>query len=178
MPSSPVMPSAPVVAAAPDAGGKGKASSVPPPAAAKKGQFRETMWFKKGELDEAAAQAAATAPASPDALPVSDKADELPIEDRYKDDGSISAKDREKFSLRTGATSMMPAVNLPEGQPVAGARMDEKDIVSEMARGRGRVIAIVAVAVAIIVGLLIWSLTGKKHAPETAPAAPATAPAK
>jgi hypothetical protein len=165
--------------ASPDAGGKNKAPVVPAPAAAKKGQFRETMWFKKGELDEAAAQAAATAPQSPDALPVSDKADELPIEDRYKDDGSISAKDREKFSLRTGATSMMPAVNLPDAPPVSGGKMDERDIVSEMKGGRTKMLALVGVGALILIALVIWAFSGKKHAPETPPAttAPATSPA-
>jgi len=174
MPAAPMAPQAPVQAAAPSgdggAGGKGKAAAVPPPAQAQKGKFRETMWFKKGELDEAAAQAAASAPQSPDALPVSDKADELPIEDRYKDDGSISAKDREKFSLRTGATAMMPAVNLPP-EPVAGAKMDERDMVSEMKGGRGKTVAIVLAAVLVIGGFLAWQLLGgKKHEP------PATTP--
>jgi hypothetical protein len=167
------------MAADPGAGGKGKAPAVPPPAAAKKGQFRETMWFKKGELDEAAAQAAASAPQSPDALPVSDKADELPIEDRYKDDGSISAKDREKFSLRTGATAMMPAVNIPEGVPVAGAKMDERDMVSEMKGGRGKVLLIVIAAVIVIGGGVAFMLLGggSKKPAEPAPTPPVTAPA-
>ena len=40
----------------------------------------------------------------------SDKADSLPIDERYKDDGSISRSDKEKYSLRTGATMMMGAI--------------------------------------------------------------------
>ena len=39
-----------------------------------------------------------------------DKADSLPIDERYKDDGSISREDKEKYSLRTGATQMMSAI--------------------------------------------------------------------
>jgi hypothetical protein len=179
-PAGPVVPSAPTMAAAaPEggAGGKGKSAAAPPPAqqGQKKGAFRETMWFKKGELDEAAAQAAAAAPQSPDALPVSDKADELPIEDRYKDDGSISARDREKFSLRTGATSQMPVVKVPEGS--VGAKMDERDMVKEMGGNRGKFIALIVVVLLAAGGVVAWQVLGNKKHSEPPATTPATAPA-
>src|SRR6185503_17784222 len=66
----------------------------------RKGKFRETMWFKKGELDEQVAQDAQGKSDAPAA------ADDLPIEDRYKDDGTITAADRERLSLRTGGTQL------------------------------------------------------------------------
>jgi hypothetical protein len=158
-PAPPIMPAAPQVAA--NAGGKAKGAAQPAPST--KGKFRETMWFKKGELDAAAAEAAAKAPKTPDALPVSDKADELPVEDRYKDDGSITAKDRERLSLRTGATQMMPAVQVAEPKAKA-ERMDESEIVKEMSGGRGKIILLVFVAIAVIAGLVVWQAT-KDDAP-------------
>src|SRR5690606_11825320 len=72
-----------------------------------KGKFREPLWFKKGEIDAAAAQAAqkGAPPSAEGAAP----ADHMPIEDRYTDDGSITNDDQERFSLKTGATQAMPA---------------------------------------------------------------------
>lgn len=181
MPATPFVPppaaAPPAAAAGGNAGGKNKAASEKPQPA-QKGKFRETMWFKKGELDAAAAEAAAKAPQSPDAIPVSDKADELPVEDRYKDDGSLTAKDRERLSLRTGATQMMPAVQV-EAPKRATERMDEAEIVKEMASGRGKIIAIVAVVLLAIVGTVIWSSMGGGDKPKETPASPtAPAPAK
>src|SRR5258708_5163474 len=46
-----------------------------------KGKFRETMWFKKGELDAQAAQAAAEEQATTGNDAVSDRADSLPIDE-------------------------------------------------------------------------------------------------
>ncbi len=111
-------------------------------------KFRETMWFKKGELDEAAAEAAAK---GDDAS--SDRADHLPIEDRYKDDGSLTSQDRERLSLRTGGTQMMEAVR-------DGADSDDvSDLASELARGRGMLIAAVAGAVVVVVVLIVLFAT-------------------
>ena len=50
------------------------------------GNFRETLWFKKGELDVQAAQ-------DPDGLGA---ADLLPVEDRYADDGTLAATDTDR----------------------------------------------------------------------------------
>ncbi|MBI4509367.1 MAG: serine/threonine protein kinase [Deltaproteobacteria bacterium] len=170
---APAAPVAAVQGAAPSGKGKGKANAGTPaaPPAAEKGKFRETMWFKKGELDEAAAALAATAPASSDAPPVSDKVDELPIEDRYKDDGTLTAADRERLSLRTGATQMMQAVSVPVG-PVPGERMGEKEIVSELRAGRTKIIAIIVAAVIVIGGVVAFFSAGGKQAESKADAAP------
>jgi serine/threonine-protein kinase len=162
----------PAAAQPPAAGAKGKAKGQPEAPPTKKGQFRETMWFKKGELDEAAAQAAAMVQSSsPDALPVSDKADEMPIEDRYKDDGTISAKDRERLSLRTGHTQMMQAVKV-SGQR---GKVSEDELVSEMRSGRGKIFLIVVLVLAAVGGLTVWGITkGGDEEPKPAPATPAT----
>jgi hypothetical protein len=109
-----------------------------------KGKFRETMWFVKGEADAAAAAAAEAQKASGDLL-AHDKADSLPMEDRYKDDGSLSAND-ERFSLRTGHTEMMPSVR--GGGDYDDGGITEADLINELKRGRGPIIA------GIIVGLI------------------------
>ncbi len=137
------------------AGGKGKKAPEPAPAA-KRGQFRETMWFKKGELDEAAAQAAAQIAkegASPDGVPVSDKADELAIDERYKDDGSITAGDRQRLSLQTGHTQMMQAV-----QPTAlpGERMGDDALIEEMQGGRKRTILLVVLGLLAMAAVVVY----------------------
>lgn len=139
-----VMPSAPVVAApqvAGQAGGKKKA-----PAEDNKGKFRETMWFKKGDMDAAAAVAAAEEHAATGKAVDTDKADSLPIDERYKDDGSISRGDKEKYSLRTGATQMMMVVK----DPNAGGNVSEDALVAEMKGGRGKILALV---IAVLVGI-------------------------
>ena len=70
-------------------------------------QFRETMWFKQGD-------AMSVAPSSDaDDAPPADPRHSLPIEDRYNDDGTITRDDSQRYSLRTGATEMMPAIPAP-----------------------------------------------------------------
>lgn len=121
-----------------------------------KGKFRETMWFKKGELDEAAAAAAAAMQEGELAL---DKADALPIEDRYKDDGTLSRQDAERLSLRTGATQMMQAMRDPNAAAVAGRRgkgLSEDDLVGEMKSGRGLLIVVILLVLAAVGGLIAY----------------------
>jgi hypothetical protein len=118
-----------------------------------KGKFRETMWFKKGELDEAAAAAAAAAREGELAL---DKADALPIEDRYKDDGTLARQDVERLSLRTGATSMMQAVRDPHAGHARRGGMAEDDLVGEMKQGRRLLIFIVLIGLVAIGGLIAY----------------------
>jgi serine/threonine-protein kinase len=145
------------------------------------GGFRETLWFKKGDVEqmvaEAKAKAAAAAAkgkpvANPDELPLEDA---KPLEDRYVDDGSVTVEDRKKFSLRSGGT----AAGLPTVGVVPGERMSEDEMISEI--GSGKKIAIIAVAVAVvaIVAIVVVMSMHKKAAPaasaETPPAATAAA---
>ncbi len=143
---------APQVAAQP--AGKKKAEEP-----GQKGKFRETMWFKKGDLD---AQAAVTAAeerdrTGKDASP--DKADSLPMDERYKDDGSISRGDKEKYSLRTGATQMMSAVQDPRskgsGASMSGGRVSEDALIGEMKSGRTKYIAIGLGVVVLLIILVV-----------------------
>ncbi len=138
-------PSAPKVASPavtqPGAGGKKKKEDgrAKKPS---KGKFRETMWFKKGDLDAAAAEEAAK---NKDGA-VADKADSLPMEDRYSDDGSITTTDAARYSLKTGHTGAMPA--MPDGAPGASQQVSEDELIGEM-KGQNRLLTIL-----IVVGLL------------------------
>ncbi|HTJ47762.1 MAG TPA: serine/threonine-protein kinase [Kofleriaceae bacterium] len=150
-PAAPQMPApaAPVVAG--QAGGKKKPVEIES-TKKQKGKFRETMWFKKGELDAAAAEAAAEESQKDPNAQVADKADALPTEDRYNDDGSISRGDVEKYSLKTGATSMMSAIR-PEDVGKSGD-VSEREIIGEMKGGRTWIYVVIGIAVAGIIGLI------------------------
>lgn len=145
-------PPAPSVSspAAPKVGGgpAGKKKADAPEKKASKGKFRETMWFKKGELDAAAAEEAA---ATGDANAVG-KADLLPIDERYTDDGSINQSDADKYSLRTGATSMMQAQR--GGATGTQGTVSERELVSEMKGGRNVVIVVIIVAIILAIGVV------------------------
>ena len=110
------------------------------------------MWFKKGELDEAAAKAAAQAKPE-DGL--SQKADEMEMDERYKDDGSITQQDQERLSLRTGATMMMESLPQGAGQARPQGGVSEADLVSEMTAGRNKILLGIGVVVAIAVVVVI-----------------------
>jgi serine/threonine-protein kinase len=146
-----VQPAAPVVG---KGGGAGKSlQNKPLPAtSSSKGKFRETMWFKKGELDEAAAEAAAKA--KPDAN-VSIRSDSMEMDERYKDDGSLTSQDKDRLSLRTGATMMMEA--LPNQK--SGPGVSEKELVSEMTAGRGKIVLAVVLGLIVIAGVTVLALT-------------------
>jgi hypothetical protein len=98
--------------------------------------------------------AAPAANAGKDAL-ASDKADQLPIEDRYADDGSLTRQDQKAFSLRTGHTQAMKAVDT---SAAAGKGMGERDLIAEMQSGRGKLIAIVVGGLVLLGGALFFLL--------------------
>ena len=132
-------------AVSPLLGTKGKASDDA------KGKFRDTMWFKKGELDSQAAQAAADEHARTGNV-TSDRADHLPIDERYKDDGSLSHTDKQLYSLRTGATQSTTA--LREATQSGTDKVSEDALIDEMKGGRRRLFAIIAVALAVVAVLV------------------------
>jgi hypothetical protein len=139
---------APVVAA--PAGGKRKDDD-------NKGKFRETMWFKKGDLDAQAAIAAAEERARTGKDGSADKADTKPIDERYNDDGSITRGDKEKYSLRTGATEMMPAMRDITKASASLSKVSEDELIGEMKGGRVKIIAAIVVG-AIVLALIIYML--------------------
>jgi serine/threonine-protein kinase len=166
--------------APPPAGAGGPAPSKPTGSAA----FRETLWFKQGDVDQmvadarakldasrakAGAEAAAAAP-EPE-VPV---VEEKPLEDRYRDDGTVSVDDRKKYSLRSGATSTsLPTV----GGVVPGDRMSAEEMMGEIGGGKRTVIIIAAVAVvlAVVVGMYL-AFRGKHVAQSAAALTPVQVP--
>ncbi len=129
IPTPPSMPAMSLSSSGGTTATRGKARVSPPPPETM-GKFRETMWFKKGELDEAAAAAAADAHSGE---LMHDKADALPIEDRYLDDGTLDRRDAERLSLRTGNTELGLAAR---AEPLARKRVSERELVGELRRGR------------------------------------------
>jgi hypothetical protein len=123
---------------------------------ASKGKFRETMWFKKGDLDAQAAVTAAEERAKTGKDAGADKADSLPIDERYKDDGSISRGDKEKYSLRTGGTQMMAAVRPDKGGAGESmAKVSEDALIGEMKGGRGKIIAAIGVGILVLIVIIV-----------------------
>jgi serine/threonine-protein kinase len=142
--------------------------------------FRETLWFKQGDVDQMVADARAKLDASrgkvaapapePEVLPAETK----PLEDRYRDDGTVSVDDRKKYSLRSGATSAgLPAV----GGVVPGDRMSAEEMMGEIGGGKRTVIIIAAIAVvlAVVVGMYL-TFRGKHVAQSAAALTPVAVP--
>jgi hypothetical protein len=84
-----------------------------------------------------------------------DKADSLPIDERYKDDGSISRGDKEKYSLRTGGTQMMSSVGRDSRSGESMTKVSEDALIGEMKGGRGKIIAAIAVGLAIVILIIV-----------------------
>jgi hypothetical protein len=162
------------------------ASSVPAAAAAgpsaaaggkggggKSGAFRETLWFKKGDVEHMIAEAKAKMAAQGKGPEGETPGDEVkPIEDRYVDDGSLTAEDRKKFSLRSGgtATAMPGAAGV-----VPGESMSEQDVIREVSGSRkGIVVAVAAVVIIAVAAVAVMMMSGRQ-APAPPPAAPAVA---
>jgi eukaryotic-like serine/threonine-protein kinase len=167
------------IAAAKAAVAEGKAA--PGEGSGKGSAFRETLWFKKGDVDQMVAEAKAkmagkmTPGEGSEALPE----DVRPIEDRYVDDGTVTTEDRKKFSLRTGGTAtQLPAV----GASLPGEKMSEHEVIDEIAGSRRTKILVVSAVVAVaLIAVLVAMLGGGKKERRTegaAPAAPAAAAAQ
>ena len=102
-----------------------------------------------------------------------------PIEDRYIDDGSVTADDRKKFSLRTGGTAAaLPTVR---PAPLPGESMSEQDVIREVSGSRRVIIlGVVGVLVAAIVAAVFYMMRDRPSLPPapapTAHAVPAPPP--
>lgn len=130
--------------------------------------FRETAWFKKGEIEEEIAKAEASS-ATEDPLAPTGITGAHAIVDAGV---SVSSQDHNRLSLKTGATQMMPVVR-GSGAATAlpGERMNDAEMLDEMkGGGRGRIIA-GAIAVAVLLGGILYFAVHKAE-PEVAPAAP------
>jgi eukaryotic-like serine/threonine-protein kinase len=141
--------------------------------------FRETLWFKKGDVEHMIAEARAkmaaqgAKPGAVEGVEVAAE-DVKPIEDRYKDDGSLTTDDRKKFSLRTGGT----ATALPTVKPgmVPGDAMTEQDVIREVSGSRrGLVLAVAAIVVIAVVAVVAMMIKGRPRSSAPAPAPAASA---
>jgi serine/threonine-protein kinase len=159
--------------------GRGPGGSGPSAGSGKGAAFRETLWFKKGDVEHMIAEArakmssqGAVRPGEPDVVAPGE--DFKPVEDRYVDDGSLTPDDRKKFSLHTGGT----AASVPTVKPgqVPGEAMSEQDVIREVSGSRRAVvIAVAAIVVAAIVAVVMMMMQSKPMSPAPPPAPAAAA---
>lgn len=130
------------------------------------GNFRETLWFKKGDVDQMVADARAKVEAIVEARKVAEAAaasGDAPasLEDLYSDDGTVTADDRKNFSLKSGRTSI--AAPQPAGS-VPGERMTDSEVLDEIGGGKRFLILGTAGAVAVaLVAVVVMYARGKGH---------------
>jgi serine/threonine protein kinase len=125
--------------------------------------FRETLWFKKGDVEQMVADAKAKMQSAGNSE--IETAAEVPedsraLEDRYVDDGSVTTEDRKKFSLRTGAT----ATTLPTAahSSIPGEHINEQQLVGEIDKGRRTLILTVAIVIILaVVVVIVMMMKGK-----------------
>src|SRR5262245_13089705 len=149
------------------------AGATPSPKPAAGGNFRETLWFKKGDVDQMVEDARKRVEAArakgqqvPDAESVVAAAaagvdqEGAPIdEQRYVDDGSLTAEDRKKFSLRSGATSTaLPTV----AGAMPGERMSDAEVMGEIGGKKKFWIIAIAIVVAALVGIVLFKKMAAK----------------
>lgn len=120
-------------------------------------RFRETLWFKKGNDDaEAAQKRKKRGTLDPGGV------DLLPVEDRYQDDGTLTAVDTAQWSVKTGVTQAISPLSDAElanlGAVAHGTDVHAKVLVTEMKVGRGKVFAMIGascVAVIVVVAMFV-----------------------
>jgi serine/threonine-protein kinase len=132
----------------------------------KKGAFRETAWFKRGEIEEEMAKAQAAA--GDNALKSGVTGQHAPVDESQVD---LSAQDRARLSLKTGATQAMPVIKAPV-QALPGERMDEAEMLAELNPSRKYFIIAAAAVLALVLAVIIYFAT------RSAPKAEAPAPQK
>jgi hypothetical protein len=161
-----------------------KAAEPPPPA---KGGFRETAWFKAGEIKEEMekAEAAAATKSGGDVLAKSGTTDQHKAVQAGGDVDlakvDVDAQDKARLSLKTGATQMMSAVKMPQSG-VPGERMDEAEMLAEIDSSKKLFIIAGAIVGVVVIAVILYFVLGKKAEPkaeappEAAPTAVAAAP--
>lgn len=73
-------------------------------------RFRETLWFKKGLQQDEVPEA------------------QLPIEDRYVDDGNVAPSDTKEFGVHTGTTQSISTFP----RATEASTVDERLLIREM----------------------------------------------
>ncbi len=132
----------------------------------KKGAFRETAWFKRGEIEEEMAKAQAAA--GDNALKTGVTGKHVPVDESQVD---LSAQDKARLSLKTGATQAMPIIKSPV-QALPGERMDEEEMLAELNPSRKYFIIAGAIVVGVVLAVVLYLAT------RAAPKAEAPSPQK
>lgn len=100
--------------------------------------FRETNWFKRGELvDES-----------------TDGCVELPIEDRYVDTGSTSNTDSAMYGVHTGETSQIPSLKMvlaPGAAVDPSSTPDLHHMIVELKQRNRTIVAMCGAALVVLV---------------------------
>ncbi|MDB4968444.1 MAG: serine/threonine protein kinase [Myxococcales bacterium] len=171
MPGTPqhLSPQAPTMMAEAPRAAAPPATAAPVPAkgnnTGKKGAFRETAWFKRGELEEEMAKAQAAV--GENALKSGTTGQHLPVDESQVD---LSAHDRERLSLKTGATQAMPIIKAPAVQALPGERMDEAEMLAEINPSKRYFLIAGAIVLAIVIGLVLYFTTRPASHAEAPPA--------
>ena len=112
-----------------------------------KGHFRETLWFKLGDLGQQPSP-----PLDDDNAPSSL---ERPIEDRYLDDGTVTREDSTIFGIHTGQTQCLrPIYDIRFHSPEAELAV----LVREMKRTPRSIVAGIGLSCIGVTALLLLQL--------------------
>jgi hypothetical protein len=74
------------------------------------------------------------------------------MEERYKDDGTLSHNDQNRYSLKTGGTHMMPALR----DPATSGEVSEDELINEMKAGRAKYVLLILAIIAVIVAAVFF----------------------
>jgi len=113
------------------------------------------MWFKKGDLDTQAAILAAEERSRTGKDADAEHVDSMPIDERYKDDGSLTRGDKERYSLRTGATQTIRALR-PDGAD-SSTNVSPDALIGEMKSGRTKILLGIAVAIVALIVIIAYA---------------------
>ncbi len=132
------------------------APAAPPPKPTGKKGFRETAWFKKGELEQEMAKAAAEQnPDDPLAGPALELAPDV-------DPATLTTEDRARLSLKTGRTEMMGVIKGPTS--ISGDRMSEEELLAEVdSSKRLKLVVGGVILAATVIGAGLYFLIGSKE---------------
>jgi len=141
-------------------------AAAPPPA---KAGFRETAWFKAGEIQEEMekAQAAAAQQGGGDPLAKTGTTGQHGVIGGAVDVNNVDvdAQDKARLSLKTGATQMMAAVKMPQAG-VSGEQMDENEMLAEIDNSKKWFIIAGAVVGLVVLAVVLYFMLGKTAEPK------------
>jgi hypothetical protein len=132
------------------------------------GGFRDTAWFKVGEIEEERAkmEAAAAARAGGDVLAPTGTTGKQGAVD--VDGVDVSAADRARLSLKTGATQRMAVIG---GAGLGADRMDESEMLAEIDSSRKWFLVAGGVVATVVLAVVLYFVLKKPPVPAPAPVA-------